>query len=55
MAYGLIDQKDSSGEDWATIHRQVVTALSVTSKCRVNAQIGNFTNLSSSDFAIITR
>ncbi|WP_314935623.1 hypothetical protein [Rothia mucilaginosa] len=44
-----------SGKDWATIHRRVVTALSVTSKCRVNAQIGNFTNLSSSDFAIITR
>jgi non-specific serine/threonine protein kinase len=35
--------------------QRVVTALSVTSKCRLNAQIGNFTNLSSSDFAIITR
>ena len=44
-----------SGHVLVSEDQRVVTALSVTSKCRVNAQIGNFTNLSSSDFAIITR
>ena len=40
-----------SGHVLVSEDQRVVTALSVTSKCRVNAQIGNFTNLSSSDFA----
>lgn len=44
-----------SGHVLVSEDQRVVTALSVTSKCRLNAQIGNFTNLSSSDFAIITR
>ena len=33
----------------------VVTALTVTPECHVAAQIGNFTNLSSNSFAIVTR
>ena len=32
-----------------------MTALTVTPQCHVAAQIGNFTNLSSNTFAIVTR
>ncbi|WP_219635624.1 hypothetical protein [Nocardioides ungokensis] len=32
----------------------LVTALTVTPECHVAAQIGNFTNLSSNSFAIVT-